>query len=118
MARKFGSVSGGRDDRRFAATAKARTVENGSGMKDYQSNEEFFTDLRSLIDRWCDERKLDALSRVLPGYLAFNGLTDGWQLLNDSLKATRARGHEAFSNRDWDTLNDLIHATELALSGR
>jgi hypothetical protein len=86
-------------------------------MKDYQSNEEFFADLRSLIDRWCDERRLDALSRILPGYLAFNGLTDGWRLLHDSLKATRARGHEAFSHRDWDTLNDLIHATELALCG-
>jgi hypothetical protein len=87
-------------------------------MKDYQSNEEFFAGLRSLIDRWCVERRLVALSRILPGYVAFNGLTDGWQQLYDSLKATRAKGHESFSHRDWSTLSDLIHATELALSGR
>jgi hypothetical protein len=70
-------------------------TKNGSGLKDYQSNEEFFADLRSLIDWWCDERRLDALSLILPGYLAFNGRTDGWHLLHDNLKATRAREHEA-----------------------
>ena len=90
----------GRDDRRFAATAKARICKNGSEKKDYQSNEGFFCDLRSLIDRWCHERKLVAPSLILRGYLAFNGLTDGWHLLQGSLKVTRAIGHETFSHRD------------------
>lgn len=85
-------------------------------MKVFHSNEEFFTALRTLIERWCDERRLNALARILPGYLAFNGLTDGWHDLIDALKATRGLGPDAFSLADWDTLNDLIHAAELAVS--
>ena len=83
-------------------------------MKDFQSNEEFLAVLRTLIERWCDERRLDALARVLPGYLALNGLTNGWGELANALKATRGLGYEAFCRRDWDTLNDLIYATDLA----
>jgi hypothetical protein len=84
-------------------------------MKDYKSNEEFFRDARALIDRWCDERKLGALSRLLPAYLAMNGMTDGWATLYEGLKNTRALGHEAFSPQDWATLNNLIHAAERVL---
>ena len=68
--------------------------------------------LRHLIEQWCDERRLGALSRLLPGYLSLNGLTDGWVNLYDALKSTRALGHEAFSASDWDLLNGLIHWTE------
>jgi hypothetical protein len=81
------------------------------------SNEEFFAALRPLIERWCDERRLDALAKILPGYLAFNGLTDGWHELKDALKAARGLGPDAFSPAEWDTLNDLIHAAELAVAG-
>jgi ubiquinone/menaquinone biosynthesis C-methylase UbiE len=49
-------------------------------MKDYHSNDEFFAALRALIDRLCDERRLAALARLLPAYLAFDGLTDGWNV--------------------------------------
>lgn len=87
-------------------------------MKDFQSNEEFLAVLRTLIERWCDERCLDTLARILPGYLALNGLTDGWGELSNALKATRALGHQAFSQTDWDTLNDLIHETDLVLHRR
>jgi hypothetical protein len=45
---------------------------------DYAFSEEFFGDLRVLVERWCDERKLGALSRLLPGYLSMSGLTGGW----------------------------------------
>lgn len=81
-------------------------------MKEFRSNEEFFADLRALVERWCDERRLSALSKLLPGYLSINGLTDGWANLYVSLKATRELGHDAFSPTEWDTLNDLIHAAE------
>jgi hypothetical protein len=81
-------------------------------MKDYASNEEFFGDLRVLVDRWCGERQLSALSRLLPVYLSHNGLTDGWANLLEGLKSARALGHEPFNSDDWDTLNDLIHASE------
>ena len=87
-------------------------------MKDYASNEEFFGDLTSLIERWCDARKLAALSRLLPGYLSMNGLTDGWANLLQGLVSARALGHEAFTPKDWDMLNDLIHAAESAVYRR
>jgi len=67
---------------------------------------------RQMIERWCDERKLGALSLLLPGYLSLNGLTDGWANLYNALKATRALGHEAFSASDWDLLNELIRSAE------
>jgi hypothetical protein len=85
-------------------------------MKDFHSNEEFFTTLRTLIDRLCDERRLKPLAKILPGYLALNGLTDGWHELLGALKAARGLGPDAFSEPDWTTLNDLIHAAELAVS--
>jgi hypothetical protein len=87
-------------------------------MKDFHSNDEFFAALRALIDRLCDERRLAALARLLPAYLAFDGLTDGWNELLNALKATRGLGHEAFTAADWDALNDLIHAADLATNRR
>ena len=77
-----------------------------------KSNDEYFAALRQMIGRWCDERKLDALSRLLPGYLSLNGLTDGWANLYDALKLTRSLGHDAFSPSDWDLLNDFIREAE------
>jgi ATP-dependent Clp protease ATP-binding subunit ClpA len=79
------------------------------------SDEAYLATLRSLVERWCDERRLGALSRILPGYLALNGLTDGWPGLYEALKSTRALGHEAFSSADWDVLNQLIRGAERVL---
>ena len=42
-------------------------------MKDFNSNEEFLAVLRTLIEKWCDERRLDALAQILPAYLALSG---------------------------------------------
>jgi hypothetical protein len=84
-------------------------------MREFGSNQEFLATVRRLIDRWCDERKLNALSRILPAYLAFNGLSDGWHELLAALKTTRAIGHDAFDQAEWDTLNDLIHAVGVTL---
>jgi hypothetical protein len=83
----------------------------------WASNQEYLAALKSLIYRWCDERKLDALSRLLPGYLAFNGLTDGWAELLSALKMTRALGHEAFSVEDWEFLQELVRGAEHAVYG-
>jgi hypothetical protein len=87
-------------------------------MTEFQSNDEFGAALRDLIARWCDERRLPALARLLPGYIGFNGLTDGWALLLDALKSARALGHESYNAKDWDALNDIIHAAEKALTRR
>jgi hypothetical protein len=61
-------------------------VHVGARMKDFQSNEEFFAALRALIHRLCDEHRLVPLGRLLPAYLAFNGLSDGWNELFNALK--------------------------------
>ena len=87
-------------------------------MKDFHSNDEFFAALRALIHRLCDERRLAALTRLLPAYLAFGSLTDGWNELLNALKATRGLGHEAFTAADWDALNDVIHAANLVTKRR
>ena len=76
------------------------------------THDENLAALRQLIERWCDERELSALSLLLPGYLSLNGLTDGWVNLYDALKSTRSLGHGALSESDWSLLNDLIHWTE------
>jgi hypothetical protein len=87
-------------------------------MKEYGSRDDFLADLRALIEQWCDERRLRELSTLLPGYLAMNGLTDGWAALGEALKATRAAGFDALGQSNWDRLNDLIHATERAVNRR
>lgn len=48
------------------------------------------TDVSTLIDAWCDRRELRALARLLPAWLANNGLTDGWADVLDALRAIRA----------------------------
>jgi hypothetical protein len=48
------------------------------------------TDVSALIDAWCDRRELLPLARLLPAWLANNGLTDGWGAVLDALRTTRA----------------------------
>jgi hypothetical protein len=43
-----------------------------------------------LLDRWCDRREYQALHTVLGGWLALNGLTDGWASLRDALRTAYA----------------------------
>jgi len=71
---------------------------------------DFFTTLRSLIDQWCDRRCLKALSRILPAYMGFNGLTDGWAALHEAMVNVRAFAGEELSETDRDTLSALIAA--------
>jgi hypothetical protein len=84
-------------------------------MTQFASNEEFFDAVRLLIDRWCDERQLRPLGVLLPSFLAFNGLADGWFELHAGLLNSRALGREVLSQIDWDILNDLIRAADAAL---
>jgi hypothetical protein len=81
-------------------------------MTTFQSNEEFFSALSGLIDRWCDERRLGQLATLLPGYLALNGLTDGWGELHGALRRLRAFGPESFSGADWELTRDLTMAAD------
>jgi hypothetical protein len=83
-----------------------------------ETHEEFSPALLHLIDRWCDQRRLPALARLLPGYVAFNGLSDGWEGLRAGLMSVRTLGVEAVGESDWAVLGDLIRATDAALGER
>ena len=78
----------------------------------FRDNEEFFAALRGLIDAWCDRRCLRELATVLPGYLALNGLTDGWAALYEALKNVRAFSRERLPAAELDLVNQLIRASE------
>jgi hypothetical protein len=78
----------------------------------FLSGEQYMTALRAMIERLCDERNLVALSRLLPGYLSLNGLTDGWINLYEALKSTRGLGRESFNDADWELLGELIRGAE------
>jgi hypothetical protein len=66
-------------------------------MREFRSNEEFLAFLRRANEKWRDQRLLAPLSKILPSYLAFNGLGDGWHGLLTSLRAARGLGYEVFS---------------------
>jgi hypothetical protein len=87
-------------------------------MNAFRTHDEFLSALRAMIERWCDERRLHALAKILPGYMAINGLTDGWGEFLTALKTTRSLGPGAFSDADWDLLDDLIRWVDRSLIAR
>jgi hypothetical protein len=74
-------------------------------MTQFGSNEEFFDAVKHLIYRWCDERRLRPLALLLPKYVAFNGMTDGWVELHrllgayDLLARTARLGYRGYRER-------------------
>jgi hypothetical protein len=85
--------------------------------KRYPDNEAFFEDLRGLVEGWCERRCLQPLALVLPAYISFNGLTDGWGELLAALKAL-ALVREALPRNEQETVADLRQAAEDAIGGR
>ena len=81
-------------------------------MKD---NAEFFAAMKGLIGGWCDRRALAPLARLLPAYLAFNGLTDSWGDLLVALKDVRAFCREELPEAELAAIGDLIRAAEKAV---
>ena len=56
--------------------------------------------LRTLVDAWCDRRALEPLAALLPGYLSFNGLTDGWQALWEAINNARGSRPDALTDEE------------------
>jgi hypothetical protein len=83
----------------------------------FQSNQDFMAALRLLLDQWCDQRRHRHLAAVLPSFVAFNGLTDGWAELSSGLKAAVGLGAEELPD-EWHTLQALSRDAEAALSSR
>jgi hypothetical protein len=85
--------------------------------KRYASTDEFFHELRSLIDAWCDRRCVLALAILLPAYTSFNGLTDGWGELLAALRTLRLSKDELTPN-ELVTLAELTQAAERSVHRR
>ena len=79
------------------------------------NGDEFISRLSNLINAWCDQRNLPALAHVLPSYVDFNGLTDGWADLRSALKSARSSELDA---SDMIVLDDLIREANEALGWR
>ena len=80
-----------------------------------RDNAEFFVSMKSLIDGWCDRRALAPLARLLPAYLAFNGLRDSWGDLLDALEGVRASCRDGLPESDLVMVGNLIRAAEKAI---
>ncbi len=79
---------------------------------------EFWAALRSLVDVWCERRCLPALSRILPSYLSFNGMTDGWGELHIALKNIIALHRDELTREELNVVEDLKRATDRILGPR
>jgi hypothetical protein len=79
-------------------------------MTQFGSNEEFFDTLKHLIYGWCDERLLLPLALLLPKYVAFNGMTDGWLELQAALRNLRSHSR----GRPGDPSKQRLIATAFA----
>ncbi|MDR6289619.1 MULTISPECIES: hypothetical protein [Inquilinus] len=82
------------------------------------TNEEFFSDLRALIDGWCDRRCLHLLAAVLPSYVGFNGLADDWGELRDALKIAAISQRDPLLSTERETIADLVRTADHRLEYR
>jgi hypothetical protein len=82
--------------------------------KSYASNDEYFDDLQSLVEAWCDRRCLHALSTILPAYTSFNGMTDAWGDLLTALNALLL-SNDVFLPDERQIIADLKQAAENAV---
>jgi hypothetical protein len=71
-------------------------------------SEEPFAVLHKLVREWCDRQCLEALSQVLPAYIAFNGLTDFWNRLYDALRIVRASARYELTDEELENVGKLI----------
>jgi hypothetical protein len=63
--------------------------------------------LHKLVREWCDRQRLEALSQVLPAYLAFNGLTDAWNRLYDALRNVQSLARYELTDEELGKVSNL-----------
>lgn len=56
--------------------------------------------LRTLVDGWCERRALRPLATLLPAYLAFNGLSDGWHEFWRAVNTLRGLGPDVLTDEE------------------
>ena len=74
-----------------------------------------FEILDQLIAAWCDRRELGPLSKLLPAYLAFSGLTDAWVDLYEALRTVRGAHRDDLTPAELELLGEAIANTYQAL---
>lgn len=81
-------------------------------------NEELNCILVALANGWCEQKAFGPLSQYLPGFLAINGLTDGWELCRDALKDVRALYRDKIQPEDLIQVNKAINLIDQMLENR
>ncbi len=56
--------------------------------------------LRALVEGWCERRALRPLATLLPAYLGFNGLSDGWYDLWKAVNNVRGLGPDVLTDAE------------------
>ena len=83
-----------------------------------QSSEQTVQSVRALIEEWCNRRCLKALHHILDGYLALNGLTDGWGQLRLALENVRAFARHELTPEELEKVDDLIRDLDRMLRAK
>ena len=73
---------------------------------------EIIVGLQQLIDRWCGQRRIIPLVRLLPAYIAFDDRPHAWIALCEALKDTLSLGPSTFNEAEWKKIKELIVATQ------
>jgi len=73
---------------------------------------EIIVGLQQLIDRWCGQRRIIPLVRLLPAYIAYDDRPHAWIALCEALKDTQSLGPSAFNEAEWKKIKELIVATQ------
>jgi hypothetical protein len=76
-------------------------------MRKAMSGEDLGAILDVLITAWCARKELRPLRRILNGWAAINGLTDGWAGLLEELQAIRAQDRERITEDELDLVIEL-----------
>ena len=82
------------------------------------TNDDFQRDLRKLADGWCERRALVALHYFLPGYFGQNGLTDGFGMLETSLKDVLVFAKREITDEEKKEVKRLLILTQQAIYQR
>jgi hypothetical protein len=81
----------------------------------YRDNREFLAAYQKLLDGWCERRCFKALLYALPGFFAFNGMTDGWGELGNALRRVRGLAADELTPSEIESIGDLLVCVDRVL---
>ena len=87
-------------------------------MRNFKSNEEFFSAFRDLVERIEKQGNVPAAQELRRGFSCLNGLTDGWALLIESIDRTIAANRGKIEKPEMFELHDMLKAVKKAVYRR